>query len=163
MGLSYKEVAEILKIVDASNCEEVVLELEGARLVIRKGQGLGSESEISKPDTVEAASSKVLAKQDTKQEKIAPAPIKSDEVSKSDVMIRSPMVGTFYRAQSPNEPPFVDIGSKVNSGDPLCLIEVMKLYTTIESTLNGTITAIPAEDGTLVEFDQPLFSIKTES
>ena len=163
MGLSYKEVAEILKIVDASNCEEVVLELEGARLVIRKGQGLGSESEISKPDTVETASSKALAKQDTKQEKIASAPIKSDEVSKSDDIIRSPMVGTFYRAQSPNDPPFVDVGSKVNSGDPLCLIEVMKLYTTIESTLNGTITAIPAEDGTLVEFDQPLFSIKTES
>ena len=163
MGLSYKEVAEILKIVDASNCEEVVLELEGARLVIRKGQGLGSESEISKPDTVEAASSKVLAKQDTKQEKIASAPIKSDEVSKSDDIIRSPMVGTFYRAQSPNDPPFVDVGSKVNSGDPLCLIEVMKLYTTIESTLNGTITAIPAEDGKLVEFDQPLFHIKTDS
>ena len=97
------------------------------------------------------------------QEKIAPAPIKSDEVSKSDVMIRSPMVGTFYRAQSPNDPPFVDVGSKVNSGDPLCLIEVMKLYTTIESTLNGTITAIPAEDGKLVEFDQPLFHIKTDS
>ena len=157
MGLSYKEVAEILKIVDASNCEEVVLELEGARLVIRKGQRLGPDREISKPDTAETASSKVPAKQEAKPEKIASVPQDSDD------LIRSPMVGTFYRAQSPNEPPFVDVGSKVKSGDPLCLIEVMKLYTTIESTLNGTITAIPAEDGKLVEFDQPLFHIKTDS
>ena len=151
MGLSYKEVAEILKIVDASNCEEVVLELEGARLVIRKGQGLGSERDISKPDTVEAASSKVLAKQDTKQEKTDPAPIKSDEVSKSDVMIRSPMVGTFYRAQSPNEPPFVDVGSKVNSGDPLCLIEVMKNFHELKSETSGNRIVFRAEDSAPIQ------------
>lgn len=161
MGLSYKEVAEILKIVDASNCEEIVLEIEGARLVVRKGQSSGSEHETSEPEILNPIPSKIPEKQDPSTQNNTAKTAKSEKNSKTEALIRSPMVGTFYRAQSPDEPPFVEIGSKVKSGDPLCLIEVMKLYTTIESTFNGTITAISAEDGKLVEFDQPLFSIKT--
>lgn len=69
------------------------------------------------------------------------------------------MVGTFYRRPSPDEPAFVNEGSVVAVGDPLCLIEVMKLYTTIESTEAGTVTAILVEEGNLVEFDQPLFRV----
>ncbi|MEK9754991.1 MAG: acetyl-CoA carboxylase biotin carboxyl carrier protein, partial [Rhodospirillaceae bacterium] len=74
-------------------------------------------------------------------------------------VVRAPMVGTFYRRPAPDQPPFVKVGSKVKAGDALCLIEVMKLYTTIETTTAGVIEQIAAEDGQLVEFNQPLFTI----
>ena len=69
------------------------------------------------------------------------------------------MVGTFDRSPSPEEGPFVEEGTKVSAGDPLCLIEVMKLFTTIEATIDGIVEAVLADDGKLVEFDQPLFVI----
>lgn len=70
------------------------------------------------------------------------------------------MVGTFYRRPSPQEAIFVDVGQNVTKGQALCLIEVMKLFTTMEATIPGTIEAILPEDGALVEFDQVLFLIR---
>lgn len=70
------------------------------------------------------------------------------------------MVGTFYRRPSPQEAVFVEIGQTVQKGQPLCLIEVMKLFTTIEAEVAGTVEAIVPDDGALVEFDQLLFRIK---
>ena len=70
------------------------------------------------------------------------------------------MVGTFYRAASPKDPPFVEIGTVIKPGQPLCLIEVMKLYTTIEAKQAGKIVDIPAISGALVEYDQVLFVIQ---
>ena len=69
------------------------------------------------------------------------------------------MVGSFYRCPSPDQPPFVEVGARVAVGDALCLIEVMKLYTTIEATVAGTVKQIAVEDAQLVEFDQLLFVI----
>ncbi|MCP5367050.1 MAG: hypothetical protein H6906_06000 [Hyphomicrobiales bacterium] len=70
------------------------------------------------------------------------------------------MVGTFYRRPSPDEPPYVEEGSVVKAGDPLCLIEVMKLYTTIEAPAAGRVVSVAAADGALVEFDQPLIVLE---
>jgi biotin carboxyl carrier protein len=67
------------------------------------------------------------------------------------------MVGTFYRAPSPDAPPFVEIGSVVGVGQPLCVIEVMKLFTTIYADRAGTISDIPIGNGEFVEFDQVIF------
>ena len=69
------------------------------------------------------------------------------------------MVGTFYRSPSPGAPPFVEIGSKVNKGDPICIIEVMKLFTTIHADWSGIVKEIGAENATLVEYGQMLFVI----
>ena len=71
------------------------------------------------------------------------------------------MVGTFYRRPSPGKPVFVEIGSSVKPGDTLCVIEVMKLFTQVECRQAGTVEAILAEDGKLVEFGQPLFRVVT--
>lgn len=70
------------------------------------------------------------------------------------------MVGTFYRRPSPQESQFVEIGQTIAKGQALCLIEVMKLFTTIEASIAGTVDAILPEDGALVEFDQLLFLIR---
>jgi acetyl-CoA carboxylase biotin carboxyl carrier protein len=72
------------------------------------------------------------------------------------------MVGTFYRSPSPDAPPFVNIGNTVNKGDPICIIEVMKLFTTINAEWSGTVKEIGAENAQLVEYGQMLFVIAPE-
>jgi len=74
-------------------------------------------------------------------------------------VVKSPMVGTFYRSSAPGAKPFVDIGDNINAGDRLCIIEAMKLMNEIESDVSGTIKAILVENGQPVEYGQPLFII----
>jgi acetyl-CoA carboxylase biotin carboxyl carrier protein len=74
--------------------------------------------------------------------------------------VKSPMVGTFYRSSSPGAAAFVEIGSKVNEGDTLCIIEAMKILNEIEADKSGTITQILGENGQAVEYGQPLFIIE---
>lgn len=87
-----------------------------------------------------------------------PAP--SSSSSSKGYTVKSPMVGTFYRAPNPQSEPFVEIGSKVAEGDTLCIIEAMKLLNEIEAEKSGRITAILVENGQPVEFGQPLFIIE---
>ena len=71
------------------------------------------------------------------------------------------MVGTFYRAPAPDKPAFVEVGSTVAPGNPVCLIEVMKLFTAVEAPEDGTIAEIAQDDGSTIEFDQLLFRMRT--
>ena len=83
---------------------------------------------------------------------------KADNLTDGSI-IKAPMVGTFYRRPGPDQPTYVEVGSRVKSGDTLCLIEVMKLFTQVESQQTGTVEAVLAEDEQLVEYGQPLFRI----
>lgn len=88
---------------------------------------------------------------------VSAAPVKPDNVK----IVTSPMVGTFYRASSPETPSFVEIGSLVKSGQPLCIIEAMKLMNEVESEQGGKIVSILVENGQPVEYGEPLFHIET--
>ena len=77
----------------------------------------------------------------------------------SGTSIKSPIVGTFYRKPAPDKPPFVDIGSHVNAGDVVCIVEAMKMMNEIKSEFTGQVSAINVEDGAPVEFDQSLIVI----
>ena len=72
------------------------------------------------------------------------------------------MVGTFYRAASPETPPYADVGTRVEKGQVVCIVEAMKLMNEIESEVSGTISRIPVENATPVEFNQPLFLVKPD-
>jgi acetyl-CoA carboxylase biotin carboxyl carrier protein len=74
-------------------------------------------------------------------------------------VVKSPMVGTFYRSSAPGAPAFVEVGSTVKEGDTLCIIEAMKLLNEIDADISGTVTKILVENGQPVEFGQPLFVI----
>ena len=87
---------------------------------------------------------------------VAPAPAPAAE---TDNAVKSPMVGTFYRSPSPDAPSFVEVGQSVRAGDVLCIVEAMKMMNQIEADRAGTVTAIHAENGEPVEFDQPLITI----
>lgn len=158
MTLTYGEVADILKIVEASTLDEVVLELGATKLVVRRGgAGTGqmlAPAPASAPRAAPQASGAPAAA-------TAPAgPAAPAAVASGGNEIRAPMVGTFYRKPSPNDPPFVEVGSRVKAGDPLCLIEVMKLYNTITSPVAGIVEAIMVDDAALVAFDQLLIVIR---
>ncbi|HSH83813.1 MAG TPA: acetyl-CoA carboxylase biotin carboxyl carrier protein [Guyparkeria sp.] len=97
------------------------------------------------------------------QQAAAPAPeppAGSEPMETSGTIIKSPMVGTFYRASSPEASPFVEVGTTVKKGDTLCVIEAMKMFNQIEAEVEGTIKSILVENGQPVEYDQPLFVIE---
>ena len=88
------------------------------------------------------------------------APAETDSLEVGGHALRSPMVGTFYRAPSPDSSPFVEEGQSVNAGDTLCIIEAMKMLNQIEADRSGVVRSILLENGQPVEFDQPLFVIE---
>jgi acetyl-CoA carboxylase biotin carboxyl carrier protein len=88
------------------------------------------------------------------------APAAAPEAAPTGHIVKSPMVGTFYRASAPGAPAFVDIGSVVKEGDTLCIIEAMKLLNEIDADASGTIRQILVENGQAVEYGQPLFIIE---
>ncbi|MFZ2288569.1 MAG: acetyl-CoA carboxylase biotin carboxyl carrier protein, partial [Halopseudomonas yangmingensis] len=89
----------------------------------------------------------------------APAAAPAAPAEPSGHLVRSPMVGTFYRSPSPSEPSFAEVGQTVKAGDVLCIVEAMKMMNHIEADKSGVIQAILVDNGQPVEFDQPLFSI----
>ncbi|BAO31105.1 acetyl-CoA carboxylase biotin carboxyl carrier protein [Sulfuritalea hydrogenivorans] len=93
---------------------------------------------------------------------VSPAPTPTTEAAPAKMeghIMKAPMVGTFYRASSPDASPFVEVGQTVKEGDTLCVIEAMKLMNEIEADISGVIKAIQVENGQAVEFGQPMFVI----
>jgi acetyl-CoA carboxylase biotin carboxyl carrier protein len=90
----------------------------------------------------------------------APAVVEPAPVVQAGHVVKSPMVGSFYRAANPNSPPFVEVGAQVKEGDTLCIIEAMKLMNEIESDKTGIVRAVLVENGQPVEYGQPLFIVE---
>jgi acetyl-CoA carboxylase biotin carboxyl carrier protein len=154
MGLRYDEISEILKLIDGSSCDEFVLETEDIKLVVRRrGANMHAVNASEDAGTIFVAPSE--PEQKARSARATPH-------ARSAHVISAPMVGTFYRSPSPDASPFVDIGSTVNKGDPICVIEVMKLFTTINAEWSGVVKEIGAENAQLVEYGQMLFVIAPE-
>ena len=158
MSLTYDEIAEIIKLIDSSSCDELVVETGDIKLVVRRnGASAGAAAEYvergSAPVTVSPAAPR-------KARAAAPKVAAADATAAGQIDVAAPMVGTFYRAPSPEARAFVDVGDVVGVGDALCLIEVMKLFTTINAEVAGRIVQIGAENGELVEYGRTLFVIE---
>lgn len=155
MNLKYEEIAEIMKIIDSSSCDELIVETGDVKLVVRRNGGGSASPVIERPAVAVPAPRAVATSTPAAQKAAAPAAM--DSSGKLEVI--APMVGTFYRAPSPDAPAFVEVGSVVKKGQPVCLIEVMKLFTTINSEFDGRVVQIGAENGELVEYGRVLFVI----
>ncbi|HEY1729750.1 MAG TPA: acetyl-CoA carboxylase biotin carboxyl carrier protein [Candidatus Baltobacteraceae bacterium] len=137
--LNYDDVRKILAILDASTLDEVHIEIGNFKLDVRR----------------RGASAPLPAA----QAKPPPAPAKAPPsvvLAPGQFALTAPMLGTLYRAPSPDAPPFIQVGGVVSADDTLCIIEVMKLMNTIKAEKPGRVAAIVAENGTLVEFGQTL-------
>lgn len=159
------DVEQILRVVDGLKDVEVLFESGDIKLHVRKFSGSEGAPANAKP--AELANVDGSAKPvPTSAPSARAAP--SDAVSvvavepPGTLAIRAPMLGRFYRAGSPTEPPYVEIGQRVTAADPVCIIEVMKLFNTVKAGLTGTVTSIAAENGEMVEYNQLLFTIKPD-
>jgi len=157
VSLTYDEIAEIIKLIDSSSCDELVVETGDIKLVVRRnGASAGAAAEY-----VERGSAPVTVSPTAPRKARAAAPkVAAADAAAGQIEVAAPMVGTFYRAPSPEARAFVDVGDVVGVGDALCLIEVMKLFTTINAEVAGRIVQIGAENGELVEYGRTLFVIE---
>ncbi len=158
--LSQEDVIQILKLVDESNTDELHLEMGELKLTVKKSTGLtSSPGEISALQT-ESSSSATLDLVRT-EGKAPPADSGTVAVdNKGLTAIRASMLGTFYKSPKPGEPPFVEVGQIISAQDTVCIVEVMKLFSTIKAGINGRIAEMCVQDGELVEFDQTLFWVE---
>jgi acetyl-CoA carboxylase biotin carboxyl carrier protein len=161
VSLTYDEIAEIIKLIDSSSCDELVVETGDIKLVVRRnGASAGAAAEyVERGSAPVAVSAAAPRKARAAAPKVAAADA-ADATAAGQIEVAAPMVGTFYRAPSPEAKAFVDVGDVVGVGDPLCLIEVMKLFTTINAEVAGRIVQIGAENGELVEYGRTLFVIE---
>jgi acetyl-CoA carboxylase biotin carboxyl carrier protein len=156
VSLTYDEIAEIIKLIDSSSCDELIVETGDIKLVVRRnGASAGAAAEY-----VERGSAPVTVSPAAPRKARAAAPKVAAAAAAGQIEVAAPMVGTFYRAPNPEARAFVDVGDVVGVGDPLCLIEVMKLFTTINAEVAGRIVQIGAENGELVEYGRTLFVIE---
>ena len=169
MSLTHSDIAEIIKLVDQSTLDEFVVEVGDLKVEIRrKGAMPSAPAGAAAPAPPAPPSAAISPPEPPSLTSPAPAPAQPKRPPASpgepvlgdgQVAIRSPMVGTFYRRSSPDEPAYVEVGSEVEVDAPLCLVEVMKLYTTIYAKTPGRVARICASDAELVEYDQVLFII----
>jgi acetyl-CoA carboxylase biotin carboxyl carrier protein len=162
MDLTYGDIQNILKIIDAAeHLEEIEIVHGEFRLhVVRNGSAGGSQKPARvialDPSPAEGASPAEKAAPSQPASAARPAEI---AVPEGVVVIRAPMLGTFYRAPAPGEKPFVEVGQRVRADDTVCLIEVMKLFNSIRAGVDGQVVDILVENGGLVEFNQPLIFV----
>jgi acetyl-CoA carboxylase biotin carboxyl carrier protein len=159
------EIKELIKMLDQSNLQELEIQNDNYRLLIRKPlvqQSTvvmpGPQSMAVSPATIHHSTQPIVVSANESNAITTPSHIESTQLHK----ITSPMVGTFYRATSPGASPFVNVGSKVTEKTVVCIVEAMKLMNDIEAEINGEIVEILVENGQLVEYGQPLFLVKLD-
>jgi acetyl-CoA carboxylase biotin carboxyl carrier protein len=169
--LDLNELKEILQILEEKEITEFELEEEGMKLRIRKAaasanhSGAAAVPPLHGPAVLPAGGA-VAAPLAHAVPPAAPAAAPeappAAEAASGAVMVKSPIVGTFYRAPDPNSPPFVNVGDRVRVGQVLCIIEAMKLMNEIEAEVAGEVTKVHHESGQPVQYGDPLFTIRPE-
>jgi acetyl-CoA carboxylase biotin carboxyl carrier protein len=150
--MDLRKLKTLIDLVSESNVSELeITEAEG-KVRIVKGGGVAVQ-----PFTQPPAQAVAQAPSAAAPVPVAPPPLAAPPAGH---MVKSPMVGTFYRSASPGAKAFVEIGSQVKEGETVCIIEAMKILNEIESDKTGTITQILCDNGQAVEYGQPLFVIE---
>ena len=156
--MNLKEIQNLIKFVARSGATEVKLEMNDVKITIKTvdEQAKGETTYIQQMPTMAPQVAAAPA-----QETAAPVTTEttSDDEDSKYITVKSPIIGTFYRKSSPDQPSFVEVGDTIKDGDVLCIIEAMKLFNEIESEVSGKIVKVLVDDATPVEFDQPLFLV----
>jgi acetyl-CoA carboxylase biotin carboxyl carrier protein len=161
MDMDIKEIQDLIKLINKSNIGELNIERGDFKLNIKQKE--------EKVMTVSAMPQQVVMQAVPAQAQSVPsagstpapaaATAAAPEKEENLVVVKSPMIGTFYRRPGPDKPIFVEVGDEVGVGKVLCIIEAMKLFNEIESEVAGRIVKILVDDSSPVEYDQPLFLV----
>ena len=161
MNLDHEELHRLLASLAESDIEEFRLEGEDFYLEVKRNFGNSSDSIASQKKTASEDIDSLPPQRKIEASSVPSTPPPSVPGSRSDLVeVTAPMVGTFYRAPGPEEPPFVDIGSRISVGQAVCILEAMKLMNELESEVSGEVVEILVENGTPVEFGQVLMRLK---
>jgi acetyl-CoA carboxylase biotin carboxyl carrier protein len=151
--MDIRKVKKLIELLEASSVDEIEIKEgeESVRISRNTAAPIAMAAPVAAP-AMPAPLAPVPA---------APAPAPPEAAAPSAAnAVKSPMVGTFYRSPSPDAGPFVEVGQSVRAGDVLCIVEAMKMMNQIEADRTGTVTAIHADNGEPVEFDQPLITVE---
>lgn len=173
MRVELEQLRELMRIFDAADVTELVLESGEERIVLRRGtpgqRGGAVSVEAGQGAAVDAGASAPPSAGFPFQPGAASAtgaPRSQGDAGAASASrthtVTSPMVATFYRAAAPGAPPFVSVGDRVNEGQVLCILECMKVMNHMEAEVSGRVREILAENGASVEYGQPLFVIETD-
>ena len=162
MNLDHEELHRLLATLAESDIQEFRLEGEDFCLEVKRNLGSSLDSIVTPNKITSEESDTPLPQPKMEAAAAAPStPPPSVPGSRSDLVeVTAPMVGTFYRAPGPEDPPFVEIGARINVGQPVCILEAMKLMNELESEVSGEVIEILVENGTPVEFGQVLMRLK---
>ncbi|MBS0610158.1 MAG: acetyl-CoA carboxylase biotin carboxyl carrier protein [Proteobacteria bacterium] len=152
--MDLRKLKTLIDLVSESNVSELeITEAEGKVRIVKSGAAVVQQYVAAPVQAPVAAAAPVAAP-------VAELPAPSAAAAPAGHVVKSPMVGTFYRAASPGAKPFVEVGSQVKEGETICIIEAMKILNEIEADKSGTVTRILGENGQAVEYGQPLFVIE---
>lgn len=162
--MSTQDIQQLIDFISQSGLDEVNIETTDLKISVKRyGQGApgGPVSAPVPAVATPAAQAPVAPPQTPTASQAASAPAAAPKADTSNyVTIKSPMIGTFYRAANPESPSLVEVGDSVNEGKVVCIIEAMKLFNEIESEVSGRIVKVLVENSTPVEYDQPLFLVE---
>lgn len=170
--MDFKQIQELIKLVNKTNVSEVKIEDNGFKITIRSKSYTEAIMQpttvpiVQQPMAVTSAPIQASAPPVTEKPPASANEIQAEGAAASAadtsnlVEVKSPMIGTFYRSSSPDKPPFIKVGDSISEGNVLCIVEAMKLFNEIESEMNGTIVKILVENATPVEYDTPLFLVQ---
>ncbi len=148
--MDIRKVKKLIELLEASSVDEI--EIKEGEESVRISRNTGAPIAMAAPVAAPAMPAPAA---------LAPAPVTPEAAAPSAAnAVKSPMVGTFHRSPSPDAAPFVEVGQNVRVGDVLCIVEAMKMMNQIEADRAGTVTAVHAENGDPVEFDQPLITVE---
>ena len=158
--MDMRKLKTLVDLVSESNISELeITEAEGKVRIVKAGYGV--------PTTMMMQPAGQMMMQPAQQQhapagEAAPAAAPAVEVAAAPTghVVKSPMVGTFYRSASPGSKPFAEVGTDIKEGTPICIIEAMKIMNEIEADMSGTVTKILVENGQAVEYGQPLFIVE---
>jgi acetyl-CoA carboxylase biotin carboxyl carrier protein len=160
--MEFKQIQELLKAVNKSNISEVSIK-DGEFEITIKQAHTETQYVTMQPALQQALpAQQMYAPQQSapQQQQAAPAAAPAAAEASNTVIIKSPMIGTFYRSSSPDKPSFVNVGDEIKPGQVICIVEAMKLFNEIESEISGRIVKVLIDDATPVEYDQPLFLVE---
>lgn len=154
-----KEIQKLIDFIAQSGLDEVNIETNELKIKVKRF-GTAPVVYASTPQVAAPVAAPQAAPAVQAAAPAAPAAPAESASSSNLITIKSPMIGTFYRASSPETPAFVNVGDEVKPGKAVCVIEAMKLFNEIESEISGKIVKVLVENATPVEFDQPLFLVE---
>jgi acetyl-CoA carboxylase biotin carboxyl carrier protein len=158
-----RKIKKLIELLEDSSLSEIeIVEGEESVRLSRNMHAAATPAHAMLPTAVQAAAWSAPAAAQGAAPEPAPAPASGEEEEEipEGVLVRAPMVGTYYASPSPDADPFVSLGQRVSEGETMCIIEAMKMFNQIEAEASGTVVAILVENGQPVEFDQPLFVIR---